>query len=135
MADIETVAFLAAADEFAGLLVAFYDFRDVFETCEDIVNLHAEALGDLRDEFGGHDGLDYVCLGCELAEFLPTCEDVVGKHCTGLVAVELDHLAVIVTDCDTHAVSIRVCREHDVSALTVSDFQRHLHGCRLLRIW
>ena len=103
-------------------LVALNHLSDILESGKYIVNLHAETLCDLRDKFSRHDRLHYISFRGKLSKLLPAGENIICKHRARLVTVELNHLAVIVTNGDTHAVSIRVGSENDISALTVSDF-------------
>ena len=51
-----------------------------------------------------------------------------------MVAIELHELTFVVTDCDTHTVSVRVGRDHYVRTLLVGNVHRHLHRRRLLRV-
>ena len=134
LTDIEAVAFLTAADELALALVLAHDLLNVLESGQHIVALHSETTADLGDQLSRHDGLGDVLRGIQLAEFLPAGEDVICQDGSCLVAVQLNHLAFVVTNSDSKAVSVRVGGHHDVSPLFVGHFQSHLHSGRLLRI-
>ena len=67
-------------------------------------------------------------LSVKTAQFFPAVEYIIGHQGCRLVAVEEDHLALVVADGDAQAVGVRVGSQHDVRPFAVSHFDGHLQG-------
>ena len=132
--DIESVALLASAYKLALALIVADDVGYVLEACEDIIDLHSVFFANCTNELCGDDGLHTVAPRSERTLFVATTEDVICEDRAGLVTIEQHHLALVVTHSDSHAVRVRVGRQHEVGIFPVSHRNCHRERLTVLRI-
>ena len=128
------VALFSATDE-CFLAFKFEDFgSNPLESCQYVVHLHANLLGDIGRKLAGDDGLDDELFAGQLAFLFPFFEQIVDEDTHCLVTVEEHPFAIGFLDGNTDAVGIRVAGENDVGINLLCQIDGHFHCCMLFGV-
>ena len=130
----EAEALLTTTDIFAFAFPHTDTVGNPFEACVFVGEGDTLCVRNLTDELGGHDGLDDIHIVAELTQTLHVVDDVVVEHDVGLVTVDDDPLAFVITANYGDTVRVRVGSDDEVSAEFGTEFHTEGHSFSVLRV-